>query len=129
AAADGSRTVLPSRCRTSSASASDQLEIEITETVVSPSFVTNAFVLSGVKAMSFGLAPTGMLAMIWFVAVLITVTWLRKKSVAKAKRPSGVILIPYIAVSGVGMVVTVPWVAVSMTHTFPVPPWPLYFVR
>src|SRR5438477_7711110 len=103
--------------------------MEITETVVLPSFVTNAFVLSGVKAMSFGLVPTGMLATIWFVAVLITVTWLSAKFVAKAKRPSGVILIPYIDRSGIGMVVTVSWVALSMTHTFPVPPSMLNLVR
>jgi hypothetical protein len=39
-------------------------EMEITETVVLPSLVTNAFELSGEKATSFGLGPTGMLAMI-----------------------------------------------------------------
>lgn len=39
-------------------------EMEITEIVVLPSLVTNAFELSGEKATSFGLGPTGMLAMI-----------------------------------------------------------------
>jgi hypothetical protein len=42
----------------------DQPEMEITDTVVLPSLVTNAFELSGEKATSFGLGPTGMLAII-----------------------------------------------------------------
>jgi hypothetical protein len=42
----------------------DQPEMEITDTVVLPSLVTNAFELSGEKATSFGLGPTAMLAII-----------------------------------------------------------------
>jgi hypothetical protein len=94
----------------------------MTDTVVLPWLATNALRPSALNTTPLGFFPTGIVARILWVAVLMMDTSPLVKSVAITNRPLGLTAIPTMPLSGVEITFTVLRVARSITQTPPVPP-------